>query len=373
MNLIMTNQYGLSNAATIISRNRNKPSITERINDYFNKESYDCYIACYNSFPFQKTAEYELLLRLILACKKLHVGFFVIHNDNIIRNTKLAGIHINAIDTSKILFILSLHIASPKTSKHFTIMPLWNPIHFIIHASNSFLSMDGYLSAYSENIDNYIKSKTDKPFLGHLNTSLFSPILDISIENYTCFYVGTNWEKMNNYLVANRQMVIDLVKKMDNLGMVAIYGPKKSWEGFHSYVREIAFDGTSIVYEIKKCGICLILSSHHHIEDKVCSNRLFEGLAAGVPIISDKNPFIQTWFGDNVFYIDHSSPDIAVQQIQNHIDYIKNNPEETLQKMQRSRDIFLNHFLMDKQLSHIVENVKQTCRTAETYEDFTTA
>jgi glycosyltransferase involved in cell wall biosynthesis len=195
--------------------------------------------------------------------------------------------------------------------------------------------------------------------LGYLNTTLSGPILDTFNENYKCFYVGTNWELVYDYLTYNRQIVVDLIKKMDNLDIISIYGPKKAWKDVKSYVGEIDFDGTSIVYEIKKCGICLVLSSHHHIEDSVCSNRLFEGLAAGVPIISDKNPFIYMWFGDNIFYIDNSSPDVSVKQIQEYINYIKNYPDETREKIQNCRKIFCDNFLMDKQLSQIVENVKQ--------------
>jgi spore maturation protein CgeB len=154
-------------------------------------------------------------------------------------------------------------------------------------------------------------------------------------------------------------MTIELLKKMDETEIVNIYGPKRSWEGFKSYIGEIAFDGESVIHQINKCGICLVLSSAAHIEDAVCSNRLFEGLAAGVPIISDKNPFIQSWFGDNIFYIDNlSSPDVALAQVINHITFFKENPENTLEKMKNCREIFINRFLLDKQLVNVLRNVK---------------
>jgi glycosyltransferase involved in cell wall biosynthesis len=339
--------------------------LQRRIDHYFDNNSYDCYVAFYNPFPLQKNAEFELLQRCKITCEKINVGFLLIHNDNIIQDTELKGIHIDTIDVSNILCIISLHPESPKTTKHFTIITLWNPIEF--HDENSWkrtLTMDGFLSAYSDNIDHYIKERSDKPFVGYLNTTLSGPILDITFgqclqPNYKCFYIGMNWENRCNYLTYNRKTAIDLIHKLDHTDLISIYGPKYAWTGCKSYIGEIPFDGESIVYEIHRCGICLVLSSQHHMDDSVCSNRLFEGLAAGVPIISDKNPFIQTWFGDNIFYIDTSSADIAVHQIQEYIAYFTTNPEETLVKIQNCREIFMNHFLMDKQLLQIIQNIKE--------------
>jgi hypothetical protein len=128
------------------------------------------------------------------------------------------------------------------------------------------------------------------------------------------------------------------------------------WKDYRNYVNEIPFDGKSVIYEIKKCGICLVLSSDAHINEGISTNRLFEGLAAGVPLICDNHPFIKKWFGDNVFYIDTSSPD-CVYNILKHIDYIKQNPNIVLQKLQQCREIFLENFVLDKQLDRLLANI----------------
>jgi glycosyltransferase involved in cell wall biosynthesis len=146
---------------------------------------------------------------------------------------------------------------------------------------------------------------------------------------------------------------------MNDMEIISIYGPnrKKCWDNYKTYMGEIVFDGKSVVYKIHECGVCLVLSSENHIEDSVCSNRLFEGLAAGVPIISDRNPFIQKWFGDNIFYIDNDDIDKASGKICEYIKFFKENPEETLEKMKNCREIFLTHFLLDTQIQNLVENV----------------
>lgn len=321
------------------------------------------FLAFYNTFSNQKNAEYELLQRLQKVCQKLGIGFLLISNKNIVENpdSNRQGMHIDSFDTNEIICVISLHYLSGKTSKHFTLLTLWNPLGY--HNSKDFNRMhsfDGYISAYSDSIDFFVKSHyVNKPFLGHLNTTLDSPLLDImtSFSNLTCFYVGVNWDQQSR-LSLYRKKVIDLVKALDHLRIISLYGPQTAWPGYASYVSEIVFDGESIIHEIRRSGICLVLSSELHILDTVCSNRLFEGLAAGVPILSDRNPFIEKWFGDSIFFIDTFSVDVAVKQIQQHMTYIQNHPEETIQKIQRAREIFTGNFLMSNQLANVIASVK---------------
>lgn len=317
------------------------------------------YIAFYNTFG-NLNAEYELLLRFEKICNKLNIGFLMISNANIILNDEFKGININETNNLNILFIVSLHYLSPKTTKYFTVISLWNPIKFHNRLSwiNTY-SADGYLSAYSENIDNYVKSNSNKPFLGYLNPTISEPILDFSFGRYKCFYIAMyfNLEKDNI-----RKKIFDLINILDEKDMIEFYGPDKFWNDkkkYKSYVGSIPFDGAeTIVKTINECGVCLVLSSDLHIEDGVNSCRIFEGLAAGVPIISDKNPFVQKWFGDNIFYIDNEDSSIAVEQIKEHIEFFKNNPNETLEKMKNCREIFLKNFLLEKQFLQMINNVE---------------
>ena len=103
------------------------------------------------------------------------------------------------------------------------------------------------------------------------------------------------------------------MQRLDRQNLVNIYGPErgegnmKPWAGYRGYRGSLPMDGVSVIYAIRQSGLCLVLSTDPHLEDGLVSMRMFEGLAAGVPLICDRNPFIQRFFGDNVFYIDTGS------------------------------------------------------------------
>lgn len=328
----------------------------EDILKYFRKTTCKYHIAFYNTFPGFKNPEFELLKRLQIACNNHNIGFFVIHNNNIIQNGELRGANINDIDTIHILCAISLHFNTPKTSKHYTLMTIWNPLQFHSNISwkNTF-SVDGYLSAYSDNIDNFVTTNTGKPIIGYLNPTICDPILDFTFGKYICFYAGMNWSISYDTFRVN---IYNLIKALDNSDtLLSIYGPKKSWMGYKCYQEEIPFDGYSIIQKIHDCGICLVLSSQPHINDSVSSCRIFEGLAAGVPIISDKNPFVQKWFGDNVLYIDTEDAGACLVQINEHVAFIREHSEDMLVKMENCRRIFLDNFLLDQQLLKVLMRV----------------
>jgi len=337
---------------------------------FIKKHSYSGYIAVIDPFYGKKTAELEFIKRLETACHKINIGLFIVHGDKI-QNTELKGLSLQDLDSTELLFVLALHYYTMKTTHHKTLMVLWNPLEFHTEkAWKNVLSMDGFLSAYSDIIDKEVKKRISKSFYGHLTTTLSDPILDISLldnPNLTCFYVGNNWEnksiQKNPNLIFdkmfsnNRVKVLELVRQLNDKKLVSIYGPRDAWTDYSCYVGELEYDGKSIIHEIHKCGICLVLSSDAHIKDEVCSNRLFEGLAAGVPIITDENPFMRKWFGNCLFYIDNTCTETAYQQIQQHLEFFKSNPEETIAKIKISRDIFFQHFLLDKQLQNILSKV----------------
>jgi len=344
-----------------------KLGFTMPLHSFFNKQSYSGYIAVIDPFHGRKTAELEFIKRLETACYKINVGLFIVYGDRI-QNTELKGMSLQDLDSTELLFVLALHYNTMKTTRHKTLMVLWNPLEFHTEkAWKNVLSMDGFLSAYSDIIDEEVQRRTSNPFYGHLTTTLSDPILDITLLDNpkpTCFYVGNNWENQKNpnfifseIITNNRVKVLELVRRLNDEKLVSIYGPKDAWTDYSCYVGELEYDGKSIIHEIHKCGICLVLSSDAHIKDEVCSNRLFEGLAAGVPIITDENPFMRKWFGNCLFYIDNTCIETAYQQIQQHLEFFKSNPEETINKIRLSRYIFFQHFLLDKQLQNIVSKV----------------
>lgn len=351
------------------------PSHTDLINIYFENSTFNNHIGLYNTWPDVNNAEKEVLFRIINACNLISVGVIVISNDGTItgmsniRNDKfkrLQNMNLNEIPKKYISFVLSLHYDSPKTTHHLTLHALWNPINYMSdprHIQN-FKTFDGYLSCYSKPIDEFKNSITNKPIIGYLNHTLSMPLHDVSTifnDKSTCFYVGINWEMLNPSVKSFRKNVLNLLKNLEACNLVSIYGPTNFlnvnvWKGFTSYKGEISFDGVSVIHEIKKCGICLVLSSESHIECEISSNRLFEGLAAGVPLICDNNSFIHKWFGNNVFYIDTADPNCHVQ-VKEHIEFIKNNNEVVIEKLKRCREIFLVNFALHKQIVAILHKL----------------
>jgi spore maturation protein CgeB len=286
---------------------------------------------------------------------------------NILDNNfaRLKNLNLNQVPKKYIKFVLSMHYDSPKTTHHTTFHALWNPSNYMneLQHIHNFKSFDGYLSCYSDSIDSFKHSITNKPIVGVLNHTLSMPMYDVSdtFDNLTCFYAGINWERLNKAHKSFRQNVLQLLKRLEPFKIVSIYGPKlfldvDVWEGFTSYKCEIPFDGISTINEIKKCGACLVLSSISHIQFGIASNRLFEGLAAGVPIICDDNPFIKKWFGDNVFYVDMND-DNCHKQVVECIEFIKNNKEIVIEKLKQCRVIFLTNFLMHEQLKKILTTI----------------
>lgn len=353
-----------------------KNVIDVNIQNYFKNSKFKTHIAVYDTWPDTNNAEKEVLYRIVHACNMISVGVIVINNAGTIihlnnspinnPNLKmLTDIHLNQIPKEYISFVLSLHYTSPKTTLHYTLHALWNPFNFIVDPAHiqNLKTFDGYLSCYSDPIDNQINKYASSKIVGKLNHTLSYPILNVSDfrNDITCFYIGINWEQLSNTF-PSRQLVLDLLKKLDN--NVYIYGPRmvsnvNVWKNWNQYKGEIPFDGVSIINVIKKCGACLVLSSPSHVKFEISSNRLFEGLAAGVPLICDNHPFIKKWFGDNVFYIDINDP-TCHEQVLRHIAFIKdpNNTNVVIHKLQECRNVFLTNFMMHHQLETIINHVK---------------
>ncbi len=323
------------------------------------------YLVVYDTWPGIENAERELMCRIQQSCINLGINYISITNSNyILHPPELIGKSIYDIDESQIICVISLHFDSPKSTHLFTVNANWNPLDYYNEERyRNALNYDGMLSSYSNTLDQMVIRSNCK-IVGYLNPTVPAPFMDVSITKYTCFYVGINWELLPGVPTPPRKKLLDILKLLDKSNEVNIYGPRyfhgiEVWKGYKTYRGDIPFDGVSTIQKIKDSGICLVFSSDSHKESEVCSNRLFEGLAAGVPLICDNNVFIRKWFGDNVLYIDTEDAMTAYVQIRNHIEYIKKHPKIVIKKMENCRGIFLAKFTMDKQLRDMIESVSQ--------------
>jgi hypothetical protein len=88
--------------------------------------------------------------------------------------------------------------------------------------------------------------------------------------------------------------------------------------------------------------------------------RTFECIVAGVPIIADKNLFLEKFFNNNIFYIDihNDSLEKTINNINNYINFINDekNKNIVINKINNTREIFVKYFCFKKQIYNLVHN-----------------
>ena len=259
-------------------------------------------------------------------------------------------------------FIINLHFASGKSTDDLTYGALWNPWNFY-HGW-------GFSKTYTNQISNdYLIScnadKIDRRFTGTNTPKIISQILSHTVppeykipelrSNRKLFYVGVNWEKSSNRHGRHHA----LLKKLDGLGILEIYGPKKigharPWEGFKSYKGDLPFDGTSVIEAANRMGAVLVLSSRDHLRDEIMTSRFFEGVAGGAAIIGDRHKFLQENFVNDVWcFDDRLSIDEQCAQIVSLLDEINEKPSETFEKIKLTQQSLKENYNLASQLNEI--------------------
>jgi hypothetical protein len=124
----------------------------------------------------------------------------------------------------------------------------------------------------------------------------------------------------------------------------------------HSYRGTIPYDGESLCEAAAQAGVCLVLHSSDHNAYGLPSGRIFEAAAASTVIISDENAFVREHFKDAVLYVDTNQDSLSIfKQIQNHMDWIRTNKDEALQKAKRANAIYQEKFLLEDQLLQLAQ------------------
>lgn len=319
-------------------------------------------VAIVDYWPNINNAETECIIRIVSAFKSLNYECILINRLGFLITD--SSTHVDEVSVD---FVLALHFDSAKCWDAFTYFALWNPIEFYfqwnyIEKTNNVLSGDGFLSCGSLVADDHIARNLigigrscDNVFL-NLYHSTSENLLNFSTVSRKLFYCGINWEKLSKKSGRHHE----LLKILDDKKIINIYGPElfegvRVWDGYNSYQGSIAFDGKSLIKKIAQSGIGLVLSSEAHIKSGLMSSRLFESLAAGVPIICDQNPFAIKYFGDLLLYIDTNKPpyDVA-NQILNHIDWIKDNADAALEMARKAQLLYIDKFSLNVNLKHLL-------------------
>lgn len=308
-------------------------------------------------WPDTKTAEDECIARLKISAAKYGIECFEIHPDG-----RLIDDVETVVDGKTVDFVLHLHYDTPKFYDAFSFVALWNPLQFYHEwgyqrTSRNLISHDDFISCSSSAADDHVSRMIDRK-QSHLPPlfKLYHSVADVAhrptLGDGKLFYAGINWEAING----GKSRHQDLLKRLDKSALVRIYGPKiflgvEVWAGYQCYVKEIPFDGFSMLEEIAKAGIALVLSSAAHKESELMSNRLFESIAAGALIICDENRFAKKFFGDSLLYIDtRQCVDRIEADIVGHLEWAKANPDAAVALAKKAQEIFRNGFTLNRNL-----------------------
>ena len=218
---------------------------------------------------------------------------------------------------------------------------------------------DGYLitsekaaSCFKDQLTNQDKTFKAIPWHPSVQKTTYSPV-----ENFKLFYCGSLWDAQRR-----QQSYQQLYYKLDQHQLLDVYGPSHPWKHLdYSYHGRIPHDGTAILQALHDSGIALVLHTNWHLDEGVPSGRIFEAIAASCIVISDRNPFIQKHFGDNVLYIDvNSTGEEMFEQVNAHVQWVRSNPDQARNLAKKCHDIFLEKFTLEhqfEQLGHLLDEL----------------
>jgi hypothetical protein len=320
-------------------------------------------------WPEIKTAEDECIARLKIAASALNLECIEIHADGGLLSNPQVKISKASVD-----FVIHLHYDTPKRYDAFSFVALWNPLNFYhewgyARTSRNLTTHDDFISCSSDAADDHVArmvrtTATHLPARFHLYHSTADVMRPPSLGEAKLFYAGINWEAISG----GKSRHQEVLKLLDKTGLLRIFGPNifqgvRVWAGYNSYVHEVPFDGISMIDEISRAGVALVLSSQAHKDCALMSNRLFESVSAGALVICDENPFAKKFFGDSLLYIDGRSP---VEQIYTdiirHLEWARTHNAEALEMITRAQQIFQQKFTLTKNLSDLYTGLMERKR-----------
>ncbi len=313
-----------------------------------------------SQWPNIKNGEYELIEKIKRTGYTIKVvdffGFDV-----------ATGVCLNeAILYQEFDFAISFHYDTPKFLNIPTFLWVANPLEFMHLRSDYRMVLLHHLRAYDEYLYN-----DSGILMTHIKNVVGSEWRDAGLEMFpSCslrelvppkvlaprdvgtahkvFYCGVNWERGIDR-VGRAQGLLDILQEQD---AADFYGPNKlegisPWEGFSSYKGEIPFDGISMMRVMRQYGAVLAVSSPAHVRSETSSSRVFEGIAAGVPVISDENPHVKHLFGDLVYYFQGNNEEERARSILEALKAINENPAAARDRVMRAQILMAERFCFE--------------------------
>lgn len=325
-----------------------------------------------SQWPKVKNAEFELIEKIRQTGYEITVVDFLgcdVATGKNINDATLAG---------RYDFALSFHYETPKFLNLPTFLWVANPLeymhlredyrHTIIHNCRAY---DDYLYNGSDLLKGHINLVVGKEwhdsglyfYASCSRNSLQSPdtLSTDALRAGLIFYCGINWERG----LDKSGRAQGLLETLQKSGSVDFYGPRQlggidPWKGFASYRGEIPFDGTSLPRAMRGYSAVLAISSPAHLKSQTSSSRVFEGLAAGVPVISDNNPHVRKLFGDLVYYFDGATERERAESILNARDRILSAPREARERVTEAQTLIGEKYCFEVSLPHAAEAVRRS-------------
>lgn len=318
-----------------------------------------------SQWPDVKNGEYELIEKIRRTSYDITVvdrhGFTVADKFNQKR-----------VDDHDYLFAISFHFDTPRLLNVPTYYWVANPLTFM-HLRHDYRddiiplirANDGYLFNGSTTLKNHIARLALNSLVDLDAELVFYPsVASKEIVQFNSkdkpnknkvFYCGVNWERATD--ATGRAH--GLLGELDSRGIAHLYGPKELegkpvWEDFTSYQGEIPFDGTSSLSVMSQYGAVLAISSPAHLKSKTSSSRVFEGLSAGVPVISDRNPHVIELFGDTVYYLDGNNPVDQAASVQTILRHIEDNEAEVREKVKEGQKLLSEKYNFEPCIDNLI-------------------
>lgn len=279
-------------------------------------------------------------------------------------------------------FAISFHYDTPKFLNLKTFLWVANPLEFMHFQGNYRTALihhlrayDGYLYNGSELLKGHITRvlgsewpEADLRFIGSCSRNAMLPPRGPDVRKPhpdKIFYCGVNWERGSG-TAGRAQGLLDVLQERL---LAEFYGPRElaginPWAGFTSYQGEIPFDGSTMFRTMQGYGAVLAVSSPAHLKSKTASGRVFEGLAAGVPVISDENPHIRHQFGDLIYYFNGDSEHERADSIQRAFESIRSNPQEAARRVTEAQAIIAREYSFEVCLERALEHTRRESNQA---------
>lgn len=331
-----------------------------------------------SQWPKIKNAEYELIEKMRKTGYPITVVDFL--GFDVATGKCINDVHL----PDQYDFAISFHYDTPKFLNLRTFLWVANPLEFMHFQSNYRLNLIQHLRAYDgylfngsvllkRHIQQVLGSEWREEGLSLIGSSSRTALVPphplgaaaAAVEASKVFYCGVNWERGSGKS-GRAQGLLDVLQER---GIADFYGPRKlegidPWAGFSSYRGEIPFDGVSMFETMRQYGAVLAVSSPAHLKSKTASGRVFEGLASGTPVISDRNPHVIEQFGDLVYYFSGDTEHERADSIQAALNQILANPEEANRRVSQAQQLIAEKYSFEVKLDAILAAIHAEHRLA---------